>query len=190
MKHGPCILPFTLALGVGSSSYRSEESNDLAFDTPCLEDGKELWRIARDSKALELNSSYAYVLWCRDFAATSIVARSGGTPCGFVAGYSRPDEPDTVFVWQVAVDAGQRGRGVGRNMLHCLVDSRYRFLEATVCPDNVASARLFTSFARSCAAPVKRTPLFGEELFPDAHAPETLYRIGPLTGREDGDAVS
>lgn len=48
---------------------------DLTLDTPRVEDGAAIWRIARDSKALDLNSSYSYLLWCRDFAATSVVAR-------------------------------------------------------------------------------------------------------------------
>ncbi|MCZ9340443.1 diaminobutyrate acetyltransferase, partial [Streptomyces sp. TRM76130] len=48
---------------------------DLLIDRPRVTDGATLWRIARDSKVLDLNSSYAYLLWCRDFAATSAVAR-------------------------------------------------------------------------------------------------------------------
>src|SRR3954469_14238353 len=45
------------------------------LDQPGVADGAAIWRIARDSKVLDLNSSYSYLLWCRDFAATSAVAR-------------------------------------------------------------------------------------------------------------------
>lgn len=31
-----------------------------------------MWAIAAASRVLDVNSRYAYVLWCRDFAATSI----------------------------------------------------------------------------------------------------------------------
>lgn len=39
-----------------------------------------MWRIARDSGVLDLNSSYAYLLWCTDFPSTSAVARVDGEP--------------------------------------------------------------------------------------------------------------
>ncbi|MDX5310866.1 MAG: GNAT family N-acetyltransferase, partial [Rhodococcus sp. (in: high G+C Gram-positive bacteria)] len=82
-----------------------------------------MWQIARDSKVLDVNSSYAYVLWCRDFAATSVVATAGDHEAvGFVSGYRRPEAPDTLFVWQVAVDQDQRGRGVAGRMLDSLWD--------------------------------------------------------------------
>src|SRR3569833_2163773 len=63
---------------------------DEIFEPPRLEDGRQLWRIARDSKTLDLNSPYSYVLWCRDFAATSVVARAGDEVRGFVTGFDRP----------------------------------------------------------------------------------------------------
>src|SRR6185312_3847202 len=85
----------------------------LTLDTPRVEDGAAIWRIARDSKTLDLNSSYSYLLWCRDFAATSVVARDAeGGPVGFITGYIRPDRPETLVVWQVAVDQAWRGRGL------------------------------------------------------------------------------
>ncbi|CAO0837892.1 L-2,4-diaminobutyric acid acetyltransferase OS=Streptomyces microflavus OX=1919 GN=ectA_1 PE=3 SV=1 [Streptomyces microflavus] len=57
-----------------------------------MEDGAAIWRIARDSEVLDLNSSYSYLLWCRDFAATSAVARGeDGEPIAFVTGYIRPE---------------------------------------------------------------------------------------------------
>lgn len=148
-----------------------------------------MWRIARDSGELDLNSPYSYVMWCRDFSATSVVARdpsvrADGTPVGFVTGFRRPEAPDTYFVWQVAVDEAARGRGLGRRMLDDLGDRMVaagcRFLEATVTPDNVASERLFRSFALSRGAALERGELFGADHFPGDHEPEMLFRIGPL----------
>ncbi len=92
----------------------------LKLDTPRVDDGAAIWRIARDSKTLDLNSSYSYLLWCRDFAATSVVARDGaGEPVGFITGYVRPQQPRTLLVWQVAVDEARprprtRRRDAGR----------------------------------------------------------------------------
>jgi diaminobutyrate acetyltransferase len=142
-----------------------------------------MWRIARDSMVLDLNASYAYVLWCRDFAATSVVATVDDETAGFVTGYRRPDRPDTLMVWQVAVDQQHRGRGLASRMLAHLVDRSdppLSALETTITPDNDASIRLFAGFARSRGADVVREPVFDSSLFPDAHQSELLFRIGPL----------
>ena len=161
---------------------------DLHIDRPQVADGAALWRIAKDSKALDLNSSYSYLLWCRDFAATSAVARDvRGEPVGFVTAYVRPDRPRTLLVWQVAVDEAYRGRGIAAALLDGLVarigaEHRITAVETTITPGNTGSERLFTSFAERHGALVEREVLFGEGLFPDGpHDPEVLYRIGPLS---------
>jgi L-2,4-diaminobutyric acid acetyltransferase len=120
------------------------------------------------------------VMWCRDFAATSIVARAEDGICGFITGFGRPEDPGTLFVWQVAVDAAWRGRGLARRMLDRLAGRGTRVVEATVTPSNTASDRLFASFARERGAVLRRTPLLSADLFPGGHDPEVLYRIGPL----------
>ncbi|GGZ03915.1 L-2,4-diaminobutyric acid acetyltransferase [Streptomyces geysiriensis] len=152
-----------------------------------MADGAALWRIARDSKVLDLNSSYSYLLWCRDFAATSAVARDErGEPVGFVTGYVRPDRPDTLLVWQVAVDEAYRGRRLAAALLDGLAartvaERGLTTLETTISPDNTASQRLFSSFAERHGARLEREVLFDTGLFPDGpHEPEVLYRIGPL----------
>ena len=161
---------------------------DLHIDRPQVADGAALWRIAKDSKALDLNSSYSYLLWCRDFAATSAVARDGrGEPVGFVTAYVRPDRPRTLLVWQVAVDEAYRGRGLAGALLDGLVARagaahRITAVETTITPGNTGSERLFTSFAERHGAEVEREVLFATDLFPDGpHDPEVLYRIGPLS---------
>ncbi len=164
---------------------------DLQIDRPSVADGAALWRMARDSKVLDLNSSYSYLLWCRDFAATSAVARdesdASGEPIGFVTGYVRPDRPDTLLIWQVAVDEAHRGRGLAAALLDGLVartvaERGLTTLETTITPGNTASERLFTSFAERHGARLEREVLFDAGLFPDGpHDPEVLYRIGPLS---------
>jgi L-2,4-diaminobutyric acid acetyltransferase len=162
-----------------------EPNEDVQLQEPSLTDGPELWRIARDSEVQDVNSPYSYTLWCRDFAGTSVVARDAGRARGFVTGYVRPDAPDAFFVWQVAVDGSHRGRGLARRMLDHLGDRMaargLRYLEATVTPDNTASAALFASFARARGCELVREPLFGPEHFPGGgHEPEVLFRIGPF----------
>lgn len=153
------------------------------FRVPRLEDGAALWRIARDSQVLDLNSSYTYLLWCRDFASTSIVATVDGEIGGFVTGYVRPDRSDTVMVWQVAVDAEHRGHRLARRMLDGLADRlrdrSVNRMETTITEDNEASIRLFSSFAEARGAALERGPLFEAEHFPDGHDAELLFQIGP-----------
>ncbi|MDW6063643.1 diaminobutyrate acetyltransferase [Streptomyces sp. FXJ1.4098] len=166
---------------------RREMPKGLTLEAPRVEDGAAIWRIARDSGTLDLNSSYSYLLWCRDFAATSVVARDAqGEPVGFVTGYIRPKRPRTLVIWQVAVDQAWRGRGLAAALLDGLTarvaeQSDIHGIETTITPDNTASNRLFTSFAERHGAAVEREVLFDGALFPDGgHEPEVLYRIGPL----------
>src|SRR5690606_41930221 len=60
---------------------------DLQIHRPTVADGAVLWRIARDSKVLDLNWTYGYLQACRAFGATPAVARDGrGGPTRFVPG--------------------------------------------------------------------------------------------------------
>lgn len=160
----------------------------MRLSAPSLDDGRHLWRLAADA-GLDVNSPYAYVLWCRDFARTSVVARDrNGALAGFVTGYVRPDSPETYFLWQVAVGEAFRGRRLARRMLDCIgdriTDRGLTHLEATVTPDNTASRALFASFARDRGAGLEWSPLFRGEHFPqdgaNEHDAEDLVRIGPL----------
>lgn len=150
---------------------------------PTIDDGGAMWRVARDSQTLDLNTSYAYLLWARDFAATSVVAEREGRVVGFVSGYIRPEAPHTLMVWQVAVDSDQRGHGLAGRMLDHLAETvpGMTSLETTVTDDNTASRALFARFARTRNANHEELDLFVREHFPDeGHEPEVLHRIGPF----------
>jgi L-2,4-diaminobutyric acid acetyltransferase len=158
------------------------------IESPTKADGAALWRIARDSHKLDVNSPYADLMWCHDFADSSVVARVDGRAVGFVIAYRKPSAPDAALVWQVAVDASQRGKGLAGALLDelftKLVAKGVRYLETTITPDNDASIRLFGSFAKRWNAALEKVELFSVADFPDddegAHEPEDLYRIGPL----------
>ncbi|MER6477271.1 diaminobutyrate acetyltransferase [Streptomyces filamentosus] len=162
-------------------------ARDWTVGRPRTGDGAQLWRLARESGTLDVNSSYSYLLWCRDFAGTSAVARDAdGRPMGFVTGYLRPDAPGTLLVWQVAVDAAYRGRGVAGALLDHLSERvaaahPLDAVETTITPDNQASERLFGAYARRHGARVSRTVLFPSGAFPaPGHEAEVLHRIAPL----------
>lgn len=149
---------------------------------PDVDDGVACWRLAVATEVLDVNSRYAYLLWFRDFAATSIVAKMNGEIVGFVSGYRRPDERRTLVVWQVAVAEQARGQGLAAAMLDSLFEGvpDTDHLETTITPDNAGSIALFRAFAKRNDAEVRRNELFGPDLLGAGHEPEILFRIGPI----------
>lgn len=160
-------------------------TGSISLGHPLVADGGEVHSLATRAGELDVNSSYAYLLWCRDFGHTSVVAKREGEVVGFVTGYHRPEEPTTLFVWQVAVDARARGEGLAGQMLDWLTDTTgAATMETTITADNGASIALFGAFTRRHGASDTVTPLFTGDDFPDGHDTEFLHRIGPL--RTDG----
>lgn len=158
-------------------------SGSAVVDHPEPSDAGACWELTKATGVLDVNSRYAYGLWFRDFAKTSVVARINGDVAGFVTGFRRPDEPSTLFVWQVAVAGSARGQGVAGSMLDSLFDGveGVDHLETTITPDNDGSIALFTAFANRRAAHVRRSELFGPDVLGAGHLPEVLFRIGPIT---------
>ncbi|WP_300014756.1 diaminobutyrate acetyltransferase [Pseudonocardia sp.] len=162
------------------------DAQALTTSTPLVADAVSMWEIAAASRVLDVKPRYAYALMCRDFSATSIVARLGDRVVGYVTGYLRPDAPDTLFVWQVAVHADARGRRAAATMLDELVSRvRATFLETTITADNDASIALFSGLAQRRGAGMERTELFDGAVLGADHDPEFLYRIGPMTHASD-----
>lgn len=158
---------------------------DVRIRAPRPDDAQRMWNLVHDSDALDLNSPYAYLLLCRDFSDTCLVAEAeeGRRLVGFVAGYRPPHASDTMFVWQVGVSSEHRQEGLARRLIIDVLDGLddVRFLEATVTPSNEPSWRLFRSVADRLGADFRTRTCFDEELFPESdHEPEELVRIGPL----------
>lgn len=158
---------------------------------PAAADGAAMWRVARDSGALDLNASYAYLLLAQHFADTCRVAVVPDAACatgrvvGFVSGYRLPDDVAHLFVWQVAVDAEVRGNGIAGRLLDALVDAApdVTTVKTTVAEDNLASRALFVRWASRRGATIGTTPLFTADQFPDAHVDEPMLVIDGVQGR-------
>ena len=139
----------------------------------------------RESGVLDLNSPYCYLILCKDFAETCVIAEQDRELVGFLTAYRPSTHPEAVFVWQIGVSEAARGQGLGTAMLLSLLDRdtcrNVAYLEATVTASNVQSRRLFQSVARRLHTRFAEQAGFGEELFPDGrHEAEWLIRIGPL----------
>jgi L-2,4-diaminobutyric acid acetyltransferase len=155
----------------------------LRFDLPSPADGPTLWALAGEV-GLDVNSPYAYVMWGDYFRSTSVVARRGAELVGFVLGFAVPDEPTTLFVWQIGVAASARRLGLGSRLLDHLIDRvATTHLEATVTPGNASSAALFRSLAARRRAGVEESMAYPSELLGVDHEPELRFRIGPLHPR-------
>lgn len=160
-------------------------ATEVRVRTPTEADAGAMWRIVRDSGRLDPNSPYCYLLLCRDFAATCAVAEVAGEVVGFVTAYVPPNQPDTLFVWQIGVTEAFRNRRIAALLLGQLLAREacrgITHIETTVTPSNRPSRALFEGVARHWGAAMHEVPGFGAELFPDpGHEPEPRYRIGPL----------
>jgi L-2,4-diaminobutyric acid acetyltransferase len=159
--------------------------DSITFRTPEVGDGTEIWRLVRELDALELNSAYSYLMFCKFFPKTCVIAELDGEVAGFVFAFRPQTASDTVFVWQVGVDNTLRGRGVGIALLHTLLVREecrdVRFLEATVTPSNMPSQALFRKLARRLDTQCHVSPCFSSDQFPgNEHEDELLFRIGPF----------
>ncbi|GAB4143925.1 MAG: diaminobutyrate acetyltransferase [Sphingomonadales bacterium] len=134
---------------------------------------------------LDENSQYCNLLQCLHFSSTSAVAERSGAVVGFVSGYRLPEAPDTLFIWQVAVDPAARGLGLGKRLMLDILarpaNAGVRKLHTTVTQDNAASWAMFENLAAALDAPHQRSLLFDRDThFGGRHDSEYLMAIGPF----------
>jgi L-2,4-diaminobutyric acid acetyltransferase len=165
----------------------TNDGNDsTSLRPPTLRDAGAIWQLVNDSRILDRNSSYLYLLLCRDFAETCLVAERNAEVIGFVTAYRPPRRADVLFIWQIGVAPSARRQGLASRMLSELVgraaeDGCLRFVEATVSPSNQASLRTFESLAARLGSRMTQDTGFTSSDFPGSdHEPEPLIRIGPL----------
>lgn len=161
--------------------------NDFRFRKPTKEDGAAVWQLIKNMQVLDLNSSYSYLMWCEIFSDTSIVAERDGQLVGFISGFIHPNSTEILFIWQVAVNTSERGKGLATKMLRELLTRRetndVQFVEATVSPSNKPSQSLFKGLAKKLDTNCDISDYFFSHDFPDEdeeHEDELLFKIGPI----------
>jgi len=118
----------------------------------------------------------------------------GDQVVGIVTAYIPPQQPDTLFVWQVAVDTPAQNHGVASRMLNHILDrkicSPVHFVETTVTKDNAASRAMFASLARRHDTDIDESVMFDKRIhFLNLHDTEYKLRIGPLrSDRKPGES--
>lgn len=154
----------------------------ISFRQPVRGDGEAIWNLVADCAPLDRNSMYCNLLQCDHFADTCVVAEQDGQIVGWISGYIVPDDPETLFVWQVAVSAAARGQGLGRRMLRHIVNrevcAEVSRMQTTITRDNDASWGLFRAFANSIGGHLSDELHFCRERhFGGAHDSEHMVTI-------------
>ncbi|WP_291733310.1 diaminobutyrate acetyltransferase [Leisingera sp. F5] len=153
-----------------------------ALREPAAEDGAGIWELVRECKPLDENSMYCNLIQCDHFSETCVVAEINGVIAGWVSAYVLPNDPDTLFVWQVAVSEKARGTGLGSLMLSGLLRRKacenIKRLQTTITQENRASWALFHSFAANRSAPLTNQPYFSQaQHFRDRQSTEHMVTI-------------
>ena len=164
------------------------EKQTCKIRSATINDASKILQLVRDSGVLDTNSAYLYLLLCRDFTDTCLVALQRDSLVGFVTGYRLPRQPSTLFVWQIGVASNAKRRGIASSLLHQLVErcdpATVSAIEATIAPSNSASRSLFECLARTLNSAIVDLPNegFAESDFPPGdHEAEPRIRIGPIT---------
>jgi L-2,4-diaminobutyric acid acetyltransferase len=159
------------------------------------EHGQALHALVASCKPLDENSLYCNLLQASHFGATSMgawqQASLGLEPqlIGSITGYRLPNDPHTLFVWQVAVDKQARGQGLGLQLLshllaHLLTNQSQTpvtHLQTSITTNNTASWALFKRFAKQLAAPTRTDVLFEHSAHFGGSAPtEHVLTVGPI----------
>jgi len=167
-------------------------SKTVSLRVPTLEDGMSVFRLIQRCPPLDNNSSYCNLLQCGHFSNTSVAADLDGKLVGFISGYIVPARPDTLFLWQAAVDEDARGLGLASQMLSHILKRPschdVRYIETTITESNQPSWRLFESLAKRLNTEIQSSPWLDKQThFDGLHDSESLIRIGPFNPDQTRD---
>lgn len=150
-------------------------------------DGFDVHSLIASCPPLDTNSMYCNLLQCAHFSNTSVLAVDESTQevMGFISGYIKPADSNTLFIWQVAVSEKARGQGLAKKMLLNIVNrnaqNQLSYIETTITDNNPGSWALFESVTKELQTELTRSEYFTKELhFQGAHDTENLVRIGPF----------
>lgn len=161
-------------------------TNKFTLRQPTANDGMDIHKLIADCPPLDTNSSYCNFLQSSHFAQTAIVATHNDQIVGSVSGYRLPDQPNILFIWQVAVSETARGEGLASQMLTQLLtrlqSSGVDTLHTTITKSNSASWSLFTSLAKTLNTSIEHSIwLERDQHFKGQHDSEYLVEIGPFS---------
>lgn len=153
--------------------------------TPTAEQGAQVYQLIAHCPPLDTNSMYCNLLQSSHFAATAVAAMIDDDVVGFISGYRIPDQPQTLFVWQVAVGEKARGQGLATRMLKAILtrdqNQDIKRIETTITRDNRASWALFEGLAKKLDTQISSSVMFDKQThFAGQHETEMLVKVGPF----------
>ena len=157
--------------------------SEIKFREPTVKDASSILSLIKECKPLDENSLYLYVLLCHQFKKTCVVAEHDSKIVGFISTFVSPENQDTLFVWQAAVDKSFRNCGIAQTLITEALSQAGPFIRnvtATVTPSNSSSLQFLQNFANSLHAELSVNPLFSSALLGSNHEPEDLVTIGPI----------
>ena len=171
--------------------YRSDELQvfgrpiQSSIRKPIARDAIQVNKLIAACKPLDSNSIYCNLLQCTHFANTCALAVHKDEAIGFVSAYVLPQQPATLFVWQIAVAPEARHQGLGKRLIKEILSRQVcaavTHLEASITEHNEASWKLFLSLAEEYGCHYKKRLLFDKQKhFSGQHETELLIRVGPL----------
>jgi len=168
-----------------SEAAALQPKTQTGIRAPRASDGPSVWRLIENTPSLDKNSLYCNLLQASHFAATCAIAERDGALVGWMSGYVPPDQPDTLFVWQICVGPEARGEGLARRLVGDVLTrpsaAGIRHIACTITEDNTASWALFGSIARALGAQMAQSEHFSKAVhFDGAHDSEFAVTIGPI----------
>lgn len=167
-----------------ASVLPDQTQRNITLRKPDSEDGALVHSLIERCKPLDTNSMYCNLLQCSHFRDTAVLAEEEGQIIGFISGYLLPNQPDTLFVWQVAVSEQARGLGLASKMLLELTGRhtpQIRHLHTSITRGNDASWNTFKRLAKTLNAPLNEQVMFDKEQhLGGQHETEMLVHIGPF----------
>ena len=163
----------------------AREEDELLIEQPLSVDGVNVHDLVAACPPLDTNSLYMNLIQTTHFAETCALARKDGEVVAWVSGHIPPQEPETYFLWQVAVGEKARGQRIAKRLVADIFSrpacKDVRYLKTTITRDNEASWGLFRSIARWLDAPLQESDFFDKDRhFKGRHDSEILVTIGPF----------
>lgn len=150
----------------------------IGIKTPTKDDAKSIYNLVKNSQTLDLNSQYLYLLLCTHFSSSCRIATHKDEIIGFCSSYALPQDPSTLFVWQVVVSPAFKGRGIAKEMIKSVVEViKPKHISATIAPSIVASRKLFKKLADEYQSELTVSEFFSSQNFSSSHEEELLYTI-------------
>ena len=167
------------------TAHTNMTKRNFRFRRPTINDGNRIHALIANSPPLDTNSAYCNFLQATHFSDTCVLAESDGSVAGFISAYLKPSSPNTLFVWQVAVDERSRGQGLAYKMLKELLSrltgDGIEYIETTITKDNQGSWALFKKLDQEHGSNGNVSIFLDQsQHFYGDHDTEYLFRI-PLT---------